>query len=89
MSFINDEEKLKDLFELSRKDFLSLYSNVTEDEYQTIIDDLWEDFAYIDIDEQENTLEKWKMFPKGIFREEIWHWFDERVIGGIGNRYFN
>ena len=30
-----------------------------------------------------------KIFKKGTFREDIWHWFDERIEGGIGNRYFN
>lgn len=89
MSFIDDEEKIRDMFELSKYNFLKSYSYLTEEEYQTTLDDLWEDFAYIDIDENENILEDWKIFKKGTFRKDIWHWFDERIEGGIGNRYFN
>ena len=89
MSFIDDEEKIIDMFELSKCNFLKSYNYLTEEEYQTTLDDLWEDFAYIDIDENENILEDWKIFKKGTFREDIWHWFDERVEGGIGNKYFN
>lgn len=89
MSFIDDKEKIKDMFELSKYYFLKSYSYLSEEEYQTTLDDLWEDFAYIDIDENENLLENWKIFKKGTFREDVWHWFDERVEGGIGNRYFN
>lgn len=89
MSFIEDKEKIRDLFELSKNEFLKSYSYITEEEYQATIDDLWEDFSYINIDENENILENWKIFKKGTFREDIWHWFDERVTNGIGNRYFN
>lgn len=89
MSFVDDEEKIKDMFELSKYDFLKNYSYLSKEEYQTTLDDLWEDFAYIDIDENENLLEDWKVFKKGTFREDVWHWFDERVTEGIGNRYFN
>lgn len=89
MSFIDDKEKIRDLFELSKNDFLKSYSYLTEEEYQVTIDDLWEDFSYIDIDENENILENWKIFKKGTFREDVWHWFDEKTINGIGNRYFN
>ena len=89
MGFIDDKEKIRDLFELSKNEFLKSYSYITEEEYQATIDDLWEDFSYINIDENENILENWKIFKKGTFREDIWHWFDERVTNGIGNRYFN
>lgn len=89
MGFIDEEEKIRDLFELSKNEFLKSYSYITEEEYQATIDDLWEDFSYINIDENENILENWKIFKKGTFREDIWHWFDERVTNGIGNRYFN
>lgn len=88
-SFIDDKEKINDIFNLSKEEFLNSYSYLTEEDYQATIDDLWEDFGYIDIDEKENILEDWKAFKKGTFREDIWHWFDERTISGIGNRYFN
>ena len=88
-SFIDDKEKMNDIFVLSKDEFLNSYSYLTEEDYQSTIDDLWEDFGYIDIDENENILEDWKVFKKGTFREDIWHWFDERTINGIGNRYFN
>ena len=85
-----DELFINDIFKLSKSEFLKSYGYITEEEYQATIDKMWEELSDIPVN---NTGEKidtdfyyWK---KGTLKEDIWHWFDERVTGGIGNRYFN
>ena len=90
MDFIDDKEKMKDLFILSRNDFLKMYSYLKEEEYDNTLDIMWEKFGDIPVDENGITIEQdFYIWKKGTEKEEIWHWFDVRVIGGIGNRYFN
>lgn len=90
MNFIDDEEKMKDLFELSKNEFLNTYSYISEEEYQNTLDILWEQLADVPVDETGTFIEdffySWKIGDK---KEDIWHWFDERVTEGIGKRYFN
>lgn len=46
---------------------------------------LWEEFGDIPMDpETECMEEEFLDFPVGTHREEIWHWFDERFPGGVG-----
>ena len=51
---------------------------------------MWEELEDIPTDEMgifiENPFYIWNI---GTQKEDIWHWFDKRVTGGIGNRYFN
>lgn len=90
MNFIDDKEKMKDLFELSRKDFLKMYSYLTEEEYENTIDKLWKELGDVLVDEIGVYIdEDFYIWKKGTEKEEIWHWFDIRVTGGIGNKYFN
>lgn len=90
MNFIDDKEKMKDLFELSRNDFLKMYSYLTEEEYENTIDKLWEELGNVWVDETGVYIDQdFYIWKKGTEKEEIWHWFDVRVTGGIGNKYFN
>lgn len=90
MSFIDDKEKMRDLFELSRNDFLEMYSYVTDEEYDNTLDKMWKEFGDTPVDEMSVIIEdNFYVWKKGTEKEDIWHWFDVRVTGGIGNRYFN
>lgn len=90
MNFIDDEEKMKNLLELNKDEFLKEYSYLSEEEYQNILDKMWEQLGDVPTDETgtfiENLFYSWTVGDK---KEDIWHWFDERVTSGIGNRYFN
>lgn len=44
----------------------------------------WETLEDVNINEDEETEQDWFIFPEGTYREEIWHWFDERHTGGVG-----
>ena len=51
---------------------------------------MWEKFGDIPVDKNGITIEQdFYIWKKGTEKEDIWHWFDVRVTGGIGNRYFN
>lgn len=90
MNFIDDKEKMKDLFELSKNDFLKMYSYLKEEEYENTIDKLWKELGDVLVDETGVYIEQdFYIWKKGTEKEEIWHWFDIRVTGGIGNKYFN
>lgn len=56
---------------------------------QDFLDELWERLSDIPIDENENIDIDFYIWKKGTAKEVIWHWFDKKVDGGIGNRYFN
>ena len=47
------------------------------------LEDLWRDLVDIPIDEDERLEEDWFIFKKGTWREDIWHWFDERHSKGV------
>lgn len=90
MNFIDDKEKMRDLFELSRKEFLEIYSYITDEEYDNTLDKMWEEFGDIPVDKNGITIEQdFYIWKEGTEKEDIWHWFDVRVIGGIGKKYFN
>lgn len=39
---------------------------------------LWEEFGDVPMDPETECLdEPWMEFPKGTFREDIWHWFEQ------------
>lgn len=81
---------MKDLFELTKNEFLIIYSYLSEEEYQNTLDKLWEQLGDIPVDESETKIEKpFFYWGKNTNKEKIWHWFDERLVEGIGNRYFN
>lgn len=90
MNFIDDKEKMKDLFELSKDDFLKMYSYLKEEEYENTIDKLWKELGDVFVDETGVYIDQdFYIWKKGTEKEEIWHWFDVRITGGIGNKYFN
>lgn len=90
MNFIDDKEKINDLLWLTREQFMNMYSYLTAEEYNNTLDLMWEQLGDIPVNETGTLIEErfynWK---KGTEKVKIWHWFDERVEGGIGNRYFN
>lgn len=53
------------------------------------LDELWDKLGDVPINEQDKIDENFFIWYKGTPKEEIWHWFDERVEGGIGQRYFS
>ena len=87
--FINDTDKMRDFFVLSKYEFLNSYSYLKEENYQATIDILWQKLGNIPINEKEEIDENFYIWEKGTSRYIIWHWFDARVTDGIGNRYFN
>lgn len=88
--FINDKDKMNDIFKLSKSEFLNSYSYLTEEDYQATIDKMWEQLSDISVNNIGEKIDTdFYIWKKGTLKEEIWHWFDERVQGGIGNRYFN
>lgn len=90
MNFIDDKEKINDLFILTREDFLKSYSYLTEEEYDNTLDKIWEQLGDITINENGTIIEQdFYIWKKGTEKEKIWHWFDDRLKEGIGNRYFN
>lgn len=90
MNFITDKEKMYDLLLLTKEEFLESYSYLTEKEYNNTLDMMWEQLGDIPVDETGNKIEiAFYNWDKNTEKEEIWHWFDKRVNGGIGNRYFN
>lgn len=90
MDFIDDKEKMYDIIWLTREQFLNLYSYLTEEEYNTTLDKMWEQLSDIPVNDTGEIIEdKFYNWDKGTNKEKIWHWFDDRVIGGIGNRYFS
>lgn len=46
LSFINDEEKMIDLFFSSKRDFLNFYSYLSEEEYDATINDIVDKSGY-------------------------------------------
>ena len=90
MNFIDDKEKINDLFWLTREQFLSSYSYITEEEYDNTLDKIWEEFGDIPVNENGTIIEQdFYNWSKGAEKENIWHWFDDKLKEGIGNRYFN
>lgn len=90
MNFIDDKEKIRDLFWLTREQFLQTYSYITEEEYDNTLDIIWEQLGDISVNENGTIIEQdFYIWKKGTEKEKIWHWFDDRLKEGIGNRYFN
>ena len=48
------------------------------------IEELWEKFGDIPIDEKECIDVDFHIWKKGTNRYDIWHWFDEEFSEGIG-----
>lgn len=90
MNFIDDKEKINDLLWLTREQFLKSYSYITEAEYNNTLDIMWQELGDIPVNESGTIIEKsFYNWEKGTEKEKIWHWFDDRLEEGIGNRYFN
>lgn len=55
---------------------------------QHILKELWKELSDICITEDlENNVildEDFYIFKKGTKQEDVWHWFDERLDGGLG-----
>ena len=63
---------------------------LTEEEYQATLDKMWEQLSDIPVNNTGEIIEdNFYIWKKGTLRDNIWHWFDERVQSGIGKKYFN
>ena len=89
--FINDNKIMYDVLSLTKERFLEIYNDyITEKNYDIILDKMWEQLSDIPVNNTGEIIEnKFYIWEKGTSRDDIWHWFDKRVQGGIGNRYFN
>lgn len=54
---------------------------MTDQELET----LWDEFANIHIDEDDNITEQFHTFDPGTERMEIWHWFDSHHSKGVAH----
>jgi len=65
-----------------------VYEQMPKEEYLKFSDELlemfWEILGNVCIDEDENIDEDFWIWEKGTFREDIWHWFDEKHSKGVG-----
>lgn len=82
---------------MDREDFLKV-SKVIKEEYPDVLTKaeekaeltgldyktLWEELGDVPVDENENIDVDWRQFPKGTFREDIWHWFEEEYGISVG-----
>ena len=74
--FIDDKEKMKDFFELSKKEFLNSYSYLTEEEYFQTVKELWNSLE--DVPVVHSCLDTdWYVFNKGYYIYDIWSWFED------------
>ena len=48
------------------------------------IEELWDEFGDVPVDEDECLDVDWQCWKKGTHREEIWYWFDEHHSKGVG-----
>lgn len=83
--------------DLNREDFLKI-AKVIKEEYPDVLTKaeekaeltgldyktLWEELGDVPVDENENIDVDWRQFPKGTFREDIWHWFEEEYGISVG-----
>jgi hypothetical protein len=46
---------------------------------------LWEDFGEIPINEDDCIEEPFLHFPKGSYRFDIWHWFEDKFDVTLGD----
>jgi len=45
--------------------------------------ELWEDFADVDVDEDDNITSDFICFSAGVSKFDVWHWFDERCPNNL------
>lgn len=83
--------------DLNREDFLKI-AKVIKEEYPDVLTKaeekaeltgldyktLWEELGDVPVDENENIDVDWRQFPKGTFRVDIWHWFEEEYGISVG-----
>lgn len=48
------------------------------------LEKMWNEFANIPINNDDEILEDFYDWEKGTYRFDIWHWFDEELPGGVG-----
>ncbi len=51
-----------------------------------VLEELWRQFGDVPMDPETECIEEaFLNFPAGTFREDIWHWFDQRHSKGIAH----
>jgi len=59
------------------KPLYTLVGSINVEVFQLSPQELWEEFGYVTVDEDECIDVDWHIFPAGTHREEVWHWFEE------------
>ncbi len=55
-------------------------------ENDALLEKLWHEFGDVPMDPETECIEEpFLCFPVGTFREDIWHWFDERYSKGVAH----
>ena len=48
------------------------------------LEELWDEFGDVPMNPETECIETpWFIFSSGTYREDIWHWFDERYNTGV------
>ncbi len=48
------------------------------------LESMWHEFGDVPMNPETECIElPWYIFPVGTYREDIWHWFDERYSTGV------
>lgn len=45
--------------------------------------ELWEDFSEVEVDENDDIVSDFLLFPAGTSKFDVWHWFDERCPNNL------
>lgn len=77
-------EIMKAAAEASQELTAAMCADLSDDQ----LEELWRELSDIPFDEADSPSglilsHSWRHFPKGVDREDIWHWFDEHHSKGI------
>ena len=80
--------RIKGLALWVQEDMVKAYEEMSQEKYLKFSDELlevfWNALGNVCIDEDENIDEDFWIWGKGTFREDIWHWFDDKHSKGVG-----
>lgn len=72
---------------MNRKEAAETYDEISDDwqdENDEELETLWKEFGDVPMNQETECIEEdWRGWKAGTFREDIWHWFDERHSIGV------